>query len=609
MTDKQRLWRLSLFVQVPLSFAAAVVAAVALSRAKEPSQLRAAFWAAAIAMVMLAVAFFSIVQYLRSQTQTVISDEEWAEIERQRELAREDEALYKAIEQEARYLAKEIPKYMSLQNKLDYRPTYDEHRGRKGRRKKRTVQFDAILITKTEIWFHFNGRKLPYGVSFSDIKDPNHRVRENLQYAIHRPVRFHEDYEYNLFLRVGLKNSVMGVPKSVKWSRVFPALPKSNSFAFAVGVSEYGKLIYQDIRSWPHGVVAGSTGMGKTIMLTQMIVTMALRNNPEMCQFIFVDLKDGVEFYKFRDLPHTLAFIEDPDGVQEQLGWLAAQYKKRMAMFKGVCRDIKGWNAQKAKKLPYIFMFIDELAIVTLDKKFGSSAIDTMIPLVQRARAAGIHLIVATQVLQAEVLPMLLRANFDGRIVFSVPGNSESIVVLGNSMAVGLEVEGRLVFKNKKGYQTLQGPMITEKEVNEAIERIMSGEKAEDTPFDELDLFRVAIHNLGGLASWRELYDSTNGAMGQRKIQSVLKAYEYDFNDPAGSVIDLDGDTYILAPSAMTTNGRTPRRLISVNGMLPETDEELEDLLMSQVASSDESPENMPYKGENIDELEELEHA
>jgi hypothetical protein len=601
----ERKWYTAVVMQVLASLAGVFLSMVATFVANEPSKRGLALTVITVTLVLLLITAYSTFRYLKIKIQARMNDEERAEAERLREIAKEDEALYRAIEQEARYLVKEIPKHLSVQNKLDYRPTYDEHRGKKGRRKKRTVEFDAILITRTEIWFHFNGRKLPYGVSFSDIRDPQHRVRENLQYAIHRPCRFYEDYEYNLFLRVGLKNSVMGVPKNVKWARIFPALPKSNSFAFGVGVSEYGKLIYQDIRSWPHGIVAGSTGMGKTIMLTQIIVTMALRNNPEMCKFIFVDLKDGVEFYKFRDLPHTLAFIEDPDGVQEQLDWLAAQYKRRMAMFKGVCRDIKGWNAQKAKKLPYIFMFIDELAIVTLDKKFGASAIDTMIPLVQRARAAGIHLIVATQVLQAEVLPMLLRANFDGRIVFSVPGNSESIVVLGNGMAVGLEVEGRMVFKNKKGYQTLQGPMITEKEVNEAIERIMSGEKPEDAPFDELDLFRVAVNNLGGLAGWRELYDSVDGAMGQRKIQSVLKAYEYDFSDPAGSVIDLDGDRYILAPSVLTSTGKSPRRLLSVNGRLPETDDDLQDLIMSQVASSDESTDNTPSEAENIIELEE----
>jgi hypothetical protein len=298
----ERKWYTAVVMQVLASLAGVFLSMVATFVANEPSKRGLALTVITVTLVLLLITAYSTFRYLKIKIQARMNDEERAEAERLREIAKEDEALYRAIEQEARYLVKEIPKHLSVQNKLDYRPTYDEHRGKKGRRKKRTVEFDAILITRTEIWFHFNGRKLPYGVSFSDIRDPQHRVRENLQYAIHRPCRFYEDYEYNLFLRVGLKNSVMGVPKNVKWARIFPALPKSNSFAFGVGVSEYGKLIYQDIRSWPHGIVAGSTGMGKTIMLTQIIVTMALRNNPEMCKFIFVDLKDGVEFYKFRDL-------------------------------------------------------------------------------------------------------------------------------------------------------------------------------------------------------------------------------------------------------------------------------------------------------------------
>ncbi|MCP4428895.1 MAG: hypothetical protein GY803_30800 [Chloroflexi bacterium] len=552
--------------------------------------LKAFFYA--LALLGLLVFLFALWRRARVDS---LSEEERAERERVRLEAKEEQLLYRAIEREARYLIKEIPKHLSIQNRLDRLvPIGYQKSGGKRRRKRKLVQFDAALITKTEIWFHVNGRKLPYGVSFSDLRRPEHRVKENLQYAIHRPVRFYEDNEFNLFIRIGLKNAVMGVPKKVQWSRVYHALPKSSPFAVAVGVNEYGKVIYQDLRKWPHGIVAGSTNQGKSTQLSQWIITLVKRNSPDMCQFIFIDLKDGVEFDRFRDLPHTLAFVQEPENVQNQLDWLHSEYRRRMGMFKGVCRNVQGWNAQNRNKLQYIFLIIDEIAVLTLDKGLREKAVETLVKLAQRARAAGIHVITATQVIQAEVLPLLIRANMPGRVVFSLPGNTESILILNNGLAVGLEPQGRCVYLHGARHHILQAPIATDEEVNEVIQTAITGRgKPDDSPFDEIDLFRVAIHNLGGLASWRELYDSTNGAMGQKKIKAVLKKYSFDQDDPAGSVFEFDGVRYLLSNPRVTSDGNKPRRLVEAGDSLPQTDDELFTKAWGQPGGNDaeESPD------------------
>src|SRR5690606_22540876 len=162
-------------------------------------------------------------------------------------------------------------------------------------RRRRLLRFDAAIVTRTEIWFHFYGRGLPQGVSFADIKDPKNRVLDNLQYAIRRPCRFYEDGDFNLYLRVGLKYALYGIPKRFEWSTAFDALPKTRPLTLALGLDERGNVVYEDLRRWPHILVAGATRQGKSTQIIQWIITLIKRNTPDQVRFIFVDLKEGVE--------------------------------------------------------------------------------------------------------------------------------------------------------------------------------------------------------------------------------------------------------------------------------------------------------------------------
>lgn len=491
--------------------------------------------------------------------------------------AEEEKTLFRAITREARFLAKVIPEHMAIQNRMVW--NFHEYRrdGKGKRRKKSLIQFDVILLTRTEIWFKINGRKLPYGVSFSDIKKPENNVRANLQYAIHRPVMFYEDSEFNFFIRVGLKNSVMGIPRNVPWQKAFAALPKTLPFTVAVGINDHNKVVYQDLRKWPHGIIAGATGGGKSTQILQWLITMIKRNSPHNLKFIFVDLKEGIELGRFKDLPHTLQYVEEKAQVAPALQWTVNEYTRRMKMFKGKCQNITGWNAtqKKKKKLPYIFFVVDEIADIMLDKALKAEAIEDLSKLARKARAAGIHVIVATQIVEAAVLPVQIRGNFPGRCVFSVPGNSESIMVLNNGMAVGLEPPGRCVYRHGSKHVYLQAPIATDDEIEAVIQEAITGKKTTLETFTVNDLFMICIHNLGGLASWRELYDACDGAMSQKKIKTLLKQHEFDFDSPQESIIELESKQYILSRSTKTAQGTQSRYLIPTNEKLPRDEDEL----------------------------------
>lgn len=502
---------------------------------------------------------------------------------------REEDQFFKALQKEALFLSKEIPTALAIQNRLthNYYETRRDNRGRK--RKKSLVTFDAILMTDTEIWFHFNGRKLPYGVSFSDIKDPNNHVLDNLQYAIHRPCRFYEDSQFNLFLRVGLKNAIMGIPRRVEWLTVVGVLPKSNTFTVAIGVNDHGKVIYKDVRDWPHMIIAGATGYGKSTQLMQWITTLIKRNSPDMCQFVFVDLKEGLSLGQFQHTPHALNFVRETGDVLDALEWLVDEYKRRLRLFDGVCKDIKEWNGQRPDKLQYIFLIVDELADLMNDKRLNDKATELLMDIARKGRAAGVHAIVATQIVEKNVLPVAIRGNFPARCAFAVPGVTESLLVLGKKDAAKLGHVGRCVFMHGVDLLTLQAPIASDEEIQKVIDNALGGGGRDAHKFDYIDLFTTVLLNLDGKASWREIKQSVGDLMSQNKIKETLRTYEYKLDKPESYVINIDSETYILLP-AFRDLGSRARQLVSVDASkLPLSVDEMKELLRVNLRVNDEN--------------------
>lgn len=511
--------------------------------------------------------------------------------------AREDDLLFRAAAKDARYFAREMPRHMAIQNQLTHNYNETRRDGRGRRRKRALVQFDAILITRTEIWYKINGSKLPYGTSFSQIRRPEERVAENLQYAIHRPVQFYEDEEYNFFIRVGLEGAKMGIPALVRWKDVVDKLPGSNTYTVAVGVNSHNKIITKDLRKLPHAVVAGATDQGKSVQMVQWIITLITRNNPDMCQLILVDLKDGNEFGNFANVPHVIRYVEEKEDVLPALEWLENERSRRSKMFKGVCRNVYGWNSQRPDKLPYIFLFVDEIGDLMLNRELARDAEDKLSELSRKARSAGIHMILATQILEAKVLSIQIRGNFPGRACFSVPGYPESNLVIGNGSAANLGHRGRFIWQSGDSQMMLQAPLAEEREIDEAI-AVATGKKATDKgrTFTEIDLFKCALENHGGYARAHELWHDCRDYMSKNKIANVLKMREYNFADPDASVIEIDGVRHILTWARRTAAGTQPRRLVAIDRFPHDTKE------LHEWAARNSQPETSEADGDDLNE-------
>jgi hypothetical protein len=135
---------------------------------------------------------------------------------------------------------------------------------------------------------------------------------------------------------------------------------------------------------------------------------------------------------------------------------------------------------------------------------------------------------------------------------------------------------------DKNGFVFCQAPLIEEREISAVLEAAKAGKEDEPIEPIELDLFRVVVHNLGGLAGWKSVFDAVAEEWPANKIQSILKAYQYDFDNPRESIIYLDGARYILAPSPRPG---IPRMMLEVNGQLPKNKEEIEELRLKHMAT------------------------
>lgn len=543
-----------------------------------------------------------------------LSEEEKAELARRAQEAQADKELFEAIEKEARLLVKAIPAALAMQNKLTH---LTREKDSKGRRTRQFVGFEVCLMTRTEIWFRFDGRRLPYGVSFTDLTDPANNVIENLQHAIRRPCRFHKDYEFNLFLRVGLKTALMGIPKTVQWSKVVRELPASRPYAVAMGVNENNKLRYQDITDWPHGVIAGGTGMGKTTWLKQALATLITRNRPEALRLVIVDLK-RVELREFRDVPHTLRYADLPEQALETFAYVEKEMDRRYEMFAGTAYDIDGWNRQNPhRRLCRIFLVVDELASLTTNRHLRQKTLDSIVNLAQLGRAAGIHLVLATQTVRKEVLPMSILANIDGRLCFSVASVAASTLVIGDSTAVGLGHVGRAVLQEGPKLITLQAPYASDSDIAKAIQDASAGtirKGAADGPpaIEHIDLLKLALYNFGGQANYTDIHASVKeagGRLGINKVRTMLAECVYNPDDEEPAIWDIDGEQFILVNSINVGRaGGTGRRLLPVNGHLPQSAEEVEAMIRTAVGLVEEPDDQQPtYNGGRGDRLTPIE--
>ncbi len=256
---------------------------------------------------------------------------------------------------------------------------------------------------------------------------------------------------------------------------------KSN-ICFTAGKDIGGQVIVADIAKMPHLLIAGATGSGKSVCINTIIMSLLYKANPDDVKLILIDPK-VVELSVYNGIPHLfIPVVTDPKKAAGALHWAVAEMTDRYQKFADYqVRDLKGYNQKveaiedvedetKPQKLPQIVIVVDELADLMMVAP--GDVEDAICRLAQLARAAGIHLIIATQRPSVDVITGLIKANMPSRIAFSVSSGVDSRTILDMNGAEKLLGNGDMLFY-PQGYQKplrVQGPFVSDSEVEAVVD-------------------------------------------------------------------------------------------------------------------------------------------
>ncbi len=248
-----------------------------------------------------------------------------------------------------------------------------------------------------------------------------------------------------------------------------PAFQEIESpLAIPLGRDVSGGAVAADLHKLPHLLIAGATGSGKSVAMNAIICGLLFHNGPERVQMIMVDPK-RVEFPGYNGIPHLIApVVTDPEQASGALSWLLREMDERYQKFEQLgVRNIDGYNAKApaGRQLPYIVMFVDELADLMMVSPETIEA--KLVRLAQMARATGIHLVVATQRPSVDVVTGLIKANFPARLAFAVSSQVDSRVILDEPGAEKLLGRGDAIFMapDTPEKRRIQGCFVSDEEI------------------------------------------------------------------------------------------------------------------------------------------------
>ena len=350
----------------------------------------------------------------------------------------------------------------------------------------------------------------------------------------------------------------------------------SSKIAFAAGKDIAGKTIVADIARMPHLLIAGATGSGKSVCINTIIMSILYKARPDEVKLIMVDPK-VVELSIYNGIPHLLLpVVTEPKKAASALNWAVNEMDTRYKKFAGVgARSLKGYNDIAAKmefkegevpveKLPEIVIIIDELADLMM---VAPGEVEGAIcRLAQLARAAGIHMVIATQRPSVNVITGLIKANVPSRIAFSVSSGVDSRTILDMNGAEKLLGKGDMLYfpSNIPKPIRVQGAFVSDEEVSKVVQFLkdnMSGEVNYDESITET---AIASKASGQAAEQQDDRDSLFADAGRFVIEKergsigmLQRQFKIGFNR-AGRIMDQLADAGVVGPEI----GTKPRKVL-----------------------------------------------
>ena len=365
------------------------------------------------------------------------------------------------------------------------------------------------------------------------------------------------------------------------------AFKKSESkITFAVGKDIAGKAIVADLKSMPHLLIAGSTGSGKSVCINSIITSILYKARPDEVKLVLIDPK-VVELSNYNGIPHLLIpVVTDPPKAAAALNWAVAEMDDRYRKFaEERVRDLGSYNeamikkGQEEDKMPQIVIVIDELADLMMAAP--SQVEESICRLAQKARAAGMHLIVATQRPSVDVITGVIKANIPSRIAFAVSSQVDSRTILDMSGAEKLVGKGDMLFNPLGSGKPVrvQGPFISDSEVQAVIDYVKA--QAEETEYSENVMDSIERANIPDAEKGnRDLEDE----LLPEAIELVVQAHQASVSmlqrrfrigyNRAARIIDMMEDRQIIGPS----DGSRPRQVLISEEDLLNMKEKTEDI-------------------------------
>lgn len=309
-----------------------------------------------------------------------------------------------------------------------------------------------------------------------------------------------------------------------------PAFKAAKSkLTIALGKDIAGRAVVTDIAKMPHGLIAGATGSGKSVCINSIIISLLYKASPDEVKLLMIDPK-VVELGIYNGIPHLLVpVVTDPRKASGALGWAVTEMEKRYRLFaENDVRNLEGYNhlaemSDDMPKMPHIVIIIDELADLMMTAP--NEVEDSICRIAQKARAAGMHLIIATQRPSVDVVTGLIKANIPTRIAFAVSSQIDSRTILDMGGAEKLLGKGDMLFcpvgANKP--TRVQGCFVSDLEVEHVVEFVKNGVEMEydEDVSQQIEQMAVAPKEKGSKSSD---HSNDKDPMFEKAIECVIDA-------------------------------------------------------------------------------------
>jgi DNA segregation ATPase FtsK/SpoIIIE, S-DNA-T family len=254
-------------------------------------------------------------------------------------------------------------------------------------------------------------------------------------------------------------------------------LENESPLTVALGLDIAGQPVIADLQKMPHGLIAGATGSGKSVCINTMLVSLLFKATPEQLRLLLIDPK-MVELAPYNRIPHLISpVITDVKAATAALRWAVEEMERRYELFAQIgARDLKRYNQLAEREgrehLPYIVIVIDELADLMMVSP--ADVEEAICRIAQKARACGIHLIVATQRPSVDVITGLIKANIPTRIAFSVSSQADSRTIIDMGGAEKLLGKGDMLYLGNGSSKPvrLQGTFVSDEEIDEIVQHV-----------------------------------------------------------------------------------------------------------------------------------------